>query len=46
MRVPNFGVIEVDWDGEDPEVTLTGRGLEGERLLGASFPLSALRPGS
>lgn len=45
MRVPNFGVIEVNWNAEDPEVTLTGRGLEGERLLGASFPLSTLRPG-
>ena len=46
MRVPNFGVIEVDWSAEDPEVTLTGRGLEGEQLLGVSFPLSSLRPGA
>ena len=40
---PNFGLIRIDWAGEDTTITLQGRNLEGQAVYEHVVPLSELR---
>lgn len=41
-RLTNYGIIRIDWDPEDPQVSLEGYGLDGELLTRQSVWLSEL----
>jgi alkaline phosphatase D len=40
----NFGVVTIDWDRDDPRVSLQIRDVEGDVMLQQKVPLSLLRP--
>ena len=43
-NAPGFGVIEIDWDREDPLLTLQARDMENEVRLRFEVSLSSLQP--
>jgi len=45
LREPNFGLILIDWKGEDTTITLEGRALKGQLLMRETIKLSELRVG-
>ncbi len=40
----NYGVIEIDWEAEDPRITMAIRDIEGETKIEKSVRLSELQP--
>ncbi len=42
-RKNHFGMIEVDWDQDDPAITLAIVGLDGTQKVGHAIRLSELR---
>lgn len=44
-RAPNFGLITIDWDQPDPQITLEIRAEDGEIAIWYALKLSALRRG-
>lgn len=43
-HLENYGVVEIDWEAEDPEVTLSIRDIEGATRIEHALRLSELQP--
>ncbi|MFO0841136.1 MAG: alkaline phosphatase D family protein [Gemmataceae bacterium] len=43
-RGNNFGVVRIDWDKKDPQITLEIRDEDGDVTIGHKLPLSQLQP--
>jgi alkaline phosphatase D len=43
LRMPNFGLLKIDWDADPPVVTMEGRDGHGETLLSSDVSLAELR---
>ena len=42
----NFGTVLIDWDRDDPLITLQIREVDGEVAISRRIPLSVLQPGT
>jgi alkaline phosphatase D len=42
----NFGMIEIDWEREDPQIRLQVRDADGDIAIQRKIHLSTIRPGT